>query len=807
MKSNSFTRIISSQLLIVAVLLTGLFPINALAVRRELGASELSVALASIEKALEERREKYGIPGLSLVIVHNDKVIYSKGLGFKDLENKKPVTTDTQFAIGSATKAFTGLSVLMSQNEKKLALDDSPKKHLPYFKLFDKEADEKITVRDLLTHSSGLNRTDLAMITGKLNRQELIQVAGEAKPSAGFRKAFLYQNIMYAAAGEVVAKVQGKTWESYVKNNLFPALRLKNSTLSTAEMAKAKDYSFGYDYNFETKQNRKLPFRDILEVAPAGSINSSANDMAQWLRFILNRGSVGGRQLISEATFQEWIKPQMPVTSSMSYGLGWFIQKWNGETIVQHGGNIDGFNSLVATIPEKKLGFALLTNVTSSPIGDEMMPIIFKEILGGTEQAQKSGAETNLVPDVEPEREVGAYLFKEAGFNINISFSEGSLRMTVPGQPTYELQKVGPRKYRLGGAPDGFFITFKDDSAFLEQPQGNYTLTKVVEQPSDQSRNDVDDPARELIGDFGPPSGGIVISIKESAGKVTMNVPGQPPYELKQRERNLFYSPGLPEGFGVRAERDTEGKVSAITLIQPNGEFRMNRIADDKKQEAPSAESVVAKAIDAMGGEERWRSLRSRVTEFEVDFENQGVKGSGRSYAKTPYLFASTTELFALGRKIANAFEYLNSSGGGAITSFLPTEIHGENRLAELRVENGFYGLLDAIKDVQLSLIGSEKIREEDAWVVGFKPKVGSEYRIYFSKKTHLPIRRFGTVSSSTSTIKLPVTVDYSDYRKQDGIMVPFRTLTVSPSMGNVVTLVKKIDHDVTIPDETFFPK
>ncbi|MEQ1645974.1 MAG: serine hydrolase domain-containing protein, partial [Pyrinomonadaceae bacterium] len=126
-------------------------------------------ALAAIETKVDARRNELGIPGLSLVIVKDGKVIFMKGLGYKDFENKIAVTPDTQFAIGSATKAFTALSVLMTQDEGKLSLEDSPKKLLPYFKMYDPETDKNITIRDLMSHSSGLNRTDLAMITGKLN--------------------------------------------------------------------------------------------------------------------------------------------------------------------------------------------------------------------------------------------------------------------------------------------------------------------------------------------------------------------------------------------------------------------------------------------------------------------------------------------------------------------------------------------------------------------------------------------------------------------------------------------------------------
>ena len=188
---------------------------------------------------------------------------------------------------------------------------------------------------------------------------------------------------MYAAAGEVVAASQKQPWEKFVPERIFKPLGMTNSTMSMKEMEKAADRSFGYNYNFDTKETIKLPYREIDEVAPAGSINSSANDMAKWLRFILNGGVADGKRLVSEKSFEEWTKPQMKVdpAGTVNYGLGWFIQKWNGLTVIQHGGNIDGFNALVALIPEKKLGFVMLTNVSASPLGNELMPIVWENIL------------------------------------------------------------------------------------------------------------------------------------------------------------------------------------------------------------------------------------------------------------------------------------------------------------------------------------------------------------------------------------------------------------------------------------------
>src|SRR3569832_1538085 len=245
-------------------------------------ATDYTSALAAIEKSLEEKRKELGIPGMSLAIVKDDKVIYLKGLGVKDFEKNIPVTPDTRFAIGSSTKAFTAMLAEMSADDGKLSLDDSPKKILPYFTLRDQEAAAKITMRDLLSHRSGLNRTDLAMVTGVLNREELIKVAGMAKPTAKLGEKWQYQYVMYTAAGEAVAKAQNSTWDDLIVKRIFKPLGMKNSDTRSEDMQKARDYSFGYEYNPTTKATRRLPARSIVAAAPAGAIDSSARDMAQW---------------------------------------------------------------------------------------------------------------------------------------------------------------------------------------------------------------------------------------------------------------------------------------------------------------------------------------------------------------------------------------------------------------------------------------------------------------------------------------------------------------------------------------------
>lgn len=475
-------------------------------------ATDYSAPLAAIEKTLDDKRKELGIPGISLVIVKDDQVIYLKGLGLKDINHNLPVTPDTRFAIGSATKAFTAMLAVMSADEGKLSLEDSPKKFLPYFTLRDPDAAAKITMRDLLSHRSGLNRTDLAMVSGVLNREELIKVAGMAKPTAKLGEKFQYQNVMYAAAGEAVAKSQNSTWDKLIATRIFKPLGMNNSDTSVVAMGKARDYSLGYEYNPTTKQTRQLPQREIAAAAPAGAINSSARDMAQWVRLMLNNGSIKGKQLVSEKNFNELVSKQINVGGSIDYSLGWFLRQWNGHKVVEHGGNIDGFNSQVAFMPDQKLGFVLLTNVTASSLGAFAMTTIWKNLVGEPKN-DTAGPSTAATPASDPKMEVGKYLLAAAGVSFDVTMKDDKLTLVVPGQPAYTLQNIGGRRYKFAEpAPPGFFATFRpvkdkanESELFLEQPQGNVVLEKVAAEGATAASApiSIDDLVTKMIAAYG----------------------------------------------------------------------------------------------------------------------------------------------------------------------------------------------------------------------------------------------------------------------------------------------------------------
>ncbi len=796
-----------SALILALSLLQMAFPVSALARQTESqrpAQIDTATRLKSIEEKLEKRQKELGIPGLSLAIVKDGKVILSKGFGYKDFEKKVPITADTQLAIGSATKAFTGLSVLMLQDDKKASLDDPPGKYLPYFKINNVETNAKITIRDLLSHASGLNRTDLAMLTGKLNRQELIKVAGEAKPVAGLREKFFYQNIMFAAAGEIVAEITGKPWEQFVPARVFSPLEMKNSTMSVKEMQESSDYSFGYLYNFDTKDTKRVPTRSIADVAPAGSINSSANDMAKWLQFILAGGEYGGKRLVSKEGFNEWTKTQMKVTpnGSVGYGLGWFIQEWKGKKVVQHGGNIDGFNSMVAMLPEEKLGFVLLTNVSASSLGGEMMEIVWSGML---EDPEKDSA------GPEQEKEVGTYTIVQAGVDIVVAIEDGKLVAKVPQQPTYTLSKVEGRKYSLGGAPAGFFITFKDDGAFLEQPQGNVELKKKPSQVSKDGDAKADDSAIPLIGEYQSvldPSQSI--EIKEVDGAVSLVVGAQPPYPLKQNEKDIFGSPALPSVYFLKVIRGDDDQISGVTMVQPEGEFEFTKSLTKSRATTAngmSPEQIVEKVIAALGGRDNMLKITSRKTDFVLDLINQGVKGYGQAYEAAPGKSYSRTTLTALGKKIGWIEEFFDGKTGLEKYSFADTETYTGKRLEDVKFSNLFYEFLDFKNSVEKMDVHTELNGEKaENYVLSVYPKNASRVVFQIDAETFLPTKASSVVVSSTSAQQIPVSTTFSDYREVDGIKLPFKTVSINPGTGEVVMMVKQVKHNVKIKDSLFTP-
>ena len=429
------------------------------------------------------------------------------------------------------------------------------------------------------------------------------------------------------------------------------------------------------------------------------------------------------------------------------------------------------------------------------------MPIVFGNIIG-----RPLIPEATPGKDVPPEREAGKYRFEAAGIDLDIQWKDSKLTADVPGQPTYVLEKVAGRRYKMGGAPDGFFITFRDKELFLEQPQGNFTLPRADSLPADSIDNANALAAKELIGKYTSESSGRGGEVREQNGKIVFVVGTQPPVSLVAKANDQYWMKPLPDSYWISVKRTADGKIEKIGVNQPEGEFFFR--PGGAAPLAMTADELMGKVIDASGGEVSLKKLTSRVTVAEVDLEQQGVKGIATTWSKAPNKAATETTFTALGVEIATGWDYFDGEKGEQTYSFSPTSKYTGKRLEDMKLSSDFYLILDwkpKFKKVSVERIA--KCGDEECYVVEFEPNAGTKFTDYYSTKTFLLMRRDGSISSSISSVETPYSTTFGDYRDVDGVKIPFRNVNNTSGGGDIVTIVKSVKHNVKIEDSFFAPR
>ena len=308
---------------------------------------------SKIDALAESALRAWQAPGCAVAIVKGDRVIFQKGYGVKELGKPDPITTRTVFAIGSTTKAFTTALLAMLNDEGRLQWDDPVRKYLPAFQLADPLANERLTLRDLVSHRTGLSRNDVLWYGSPMSRGELLERIGRVPLTKPFRSAWQYQNLMFLAAGEAAAAAAGTSWDALVRQRIFEPLGMRSTSSSTWDVA--ADHASPHVRR--EGRTQLTAWRNIDNIAPAGSINSNLEDLSNWLRLQMNDGvAPNGGRLISSRNMREMHTPQMAMrpedwgrnftdeTSQMAYGLGWFLMDYRGHHVVNHGGAIDGFS-------------------------------------------------------------------------------------------------------------------------------------------------------------------------------------------------------------------------------------------------------------------------------------------------------------------------------------------------------------------------------------------------------------------------------------------------------------------------------
>jgi CubicO group peptidase (beta-lactamase class C family) len=548
------------------------------------------------------------VPGAALAVVQDGKVALAKAYGQRDVEANLPVTTATQFLICSITKSFTATGMAILHNEGRLDWTKPVRDYMPEFRLHDAVATERVTVRDLLSHQSGLPRHDWVHVPGDRMAAEMLGLMRHLELSRDIRAAWQYSNLCYNVAGLLIERLSGQSYDAFTRTRLTDKLGMTVS-FTLEDLEASADAAKAYMMHEDTRlPAMRLPIRTMA----GGAINTSVADLASWMRLHLGKGEFDGERLLPAALIGELHAPRVYNTvpgfaefGEAHYGLGFQSLSYRGDRIVSHGGGWPGWGTLMTLVPDFGIGVAVFTNRSPSEVPQtltwyvidrlrEREPIEWRErfrkrreeMLAQTE-VDKKAREKSQHPNTRPGHDLAAYAgeYENPAYGVmSIKEQGGALHWSWRGMfatmrhrhfETFELPEVPDRLL-----PDRLAITFLTDregdiislSAPLEPMVKDIVFTRLA-------AGDCTDSAfrARCVGSFkgGPTTHRVTLDAED---QLVLKPDHQPAYRLVPQHGRRFRIVEL-EGFVV--EFRGEGTiVDEVIFHQPNGTFVARRVVD-----------------------------------------------------------------------------------------------------------------------------------------------------------------------------------------------------------------------------------
>ncbi|MFM2139279.1 MAG: hypothetical protein RJA57_1586 [Bacteroidota bacterium] len=433
----------------------------------------------SLDSYVTRGLRQWEVPGLAIVVVKDGRVILSKGYGVRELNRENPIDENTLFIIASNTKLFTGTTLALLDADKKLSLEDKVSRYLPWFRLYDTLSTRQVTIRDLLCHRIGLKtfQGDFTFWDSRLPKDSIIWRMRLLKPSGVFRQDYGYCNAAFVAAGRVLEKVTGGTWESYVEQQLLRPLGMDRTYMATAGLEGRTNVAQPH-----TNRYRKLttiPFDKVDNMGPATSMVSNVRDLGRWLLFQLDSGRIDGRSILPWSVVQKTRDVNIITSSRRStafpmhfrgYGLGLNAADYNGRQVYWHTGGAFGHVTNVCFIPEENLGIAILTNNDNQNFFESLRYQIMDAYLGVPYVDRSLSALTGHVRDQNAMRDSLATLQARVDRKLQppvpIQEFTGTYTHPVYGRITI-VQTPGGLTCRFQQHPDLFGVMdYMDDNTF-----------------------------------------------------------------------------------------------------------------------------------------------------------------------------------------------------------------------------------------------------------------------------------------------------------------------------------------------------
>jgi CubicO group peptidase (beta-lactamase class C family) len=757
---------------------------------------ELQQRLDLLVEQLEQQRQTHHVPGMAIAVVKDDEVVLTHGFGIASVEEETPVTPETIFAIGSATKTFTSALVAMLVDEGKMAWDDPVTEYLPYFQMDIASTNQSAepTLRDVLSHRTGFTRMGLLFASGQIPIEEVLLDATKAEPYVPFREKWYYSNVMYMSAGVAAGKAEGTDWDTLVAERIFEPLGMNSTTTSVTQAEKDSRLASGYLWDEDLQDYEYRPMRDVDNIGPSGSINSNVLDMAQWLRLQLNRGEYEGLRLISEESLIETWTTQIDITENIGYGMGWMIREWEGQPVIEHGGNVDGFSAQVAMLPESNLGFVLLTNASVSLLPPQAINMVWNTLLG------EEPADDGATEDYEPY--IGEYIanfgqFKDDIFTVLVQ--NGRLAIDISGQQVFELKEPDEEGKWYFVISDEIAVSFERDEEDNVIVMYMYQAGMTFDIPREGVEIAPEIPLDELqkyLGSYRSEELQVTVEALIQNNRLAIDVPGQMVYELYPPDENDKWVFRVTPDISISFNETPTGQVESLTMYQAGQEFIMPQI---ESKSLPTVAEIMA-LRDAEGNEAALDAMGNYRIDSTIYSVQSGVRGTVSTYVAGPDKYRSDADY----GKYGYSHTVVNGDHAWAESSFGPfKEFRGQ--LLEQAKRGHPYVMTGDWRDYfdSIKVVRADVLDDKEVYVVELKFGDLPAMTVFVDAVTG-DMLLSQVISIQEGGIGIPVTIRFEDFREVHGIRVPFRSIASNEETGRTIIEDETIETNIELDDDFF---
>jgi CubicO group peptidase (beta-lactamase class C family) len=561
----------------------------------------------------------FNSPGIGIAVVSGDQLVFAKGYGYRDYGKKLPFTQKTLFQIASNSKLFTAIAAGMLVEEGKLNWDQPIKESVPSIRFYDENLNSRVTLRDMLAHRTGVTRHDNIWYKSEDSRAALFQKLQYMEPKEPMRQLFLYNNMMYAAVGQIIELKSGKTWEDFVRQRIFAPLGMNQSLYTIGDMLKEPDFGVGFTEKRDSYELFAAPYyEDTAGMAPCGAIISSMEDMSHWLIALMNDGKYKGQQVLPSSVLKATLEPAMPMVNSNPESRGWWevlnpvggmgrrMASYRGHLITFHGGDLPGFHSQVSFMPKERVGvivfvlgdhdaslynpisynvYEYLLGLDQSPWPARMLDIRLKGKKANTEARSKAGADQvkNTRPSHPLEGYVGGYENAAYGL-LRISNQGGQLQFdfhkTKLPLTHFHYDRFDTPDDELEGKSSVNFQTNPQgdiDKAVMSLDEGEAVFVRKATQIDPST-------VQKLIGTYETATGSKFHVKTKDGSNLVLASPGSPEMKLlpyKGLQFKCTESSDLIFEFVME-----KGVIKALKQTDPSGEYTLT----PETQERPKSQ-------------------------------------------------------------------------------------------------------------------------------------------------------------------------------------------------------------------------